>query len=98
MKLALLLLLLPGVALADDAPKMVRVSPGYVSEWSGWAMNEPGKAKLDAHIQAQAQRIAQLESDKAALAAQPALTWTGAAVLVGVGILLGGAVVLAIKR
>ena len=53
---------------------------------------------MDARLTADAQEIAQLRKDKAALEAQPALTWKGAAILVGVGILLGGSVALVVRH
>jgi hypothetical protein len=99
MKLALLVLLVAGTARGEaDAPRMEHVAPGYVITRPSWVLNEPGKEKLDAFIQGDTQTIAQCKADTTALKAEPALTWKGAALLVGIGILLGGTVVLAVKR
>lgn len=98
MKAALLLLLLAGPALADDAPRMTRVVPMATVLEPGWFLNDSGKQKLDDAIVSDRQRIAQLQAENAALAAQPALTWKGAAALVGIGFAVGLVVGLVVGR
>lgn len=98
MKTLALLLLLSLPAGADDAPRMERVEPGHVVTSASWLLNDTGKARLDAAIAADRQRIAQLEQDKTQLGAVPALTWKGAAVLVGAGLVVGLVVGLAVRR
>jgi hypothetical protein len=98
MRLALLAILVCGLARADDTPRMERVAAGHVITEPSWVLNDAGKAKLDAFIQGGAQTAAQCTADTTALKAEPTLTWKGAALLVGVGILLGGSVALLIKH
>lgn len=86
---ALLAMLLSGTARADDAPRMEHVAPGYVITHPSWVLNEPGKTKLDAFIQGDAQTIAQCRSDKAALAAEPTITAKGVLIVGGAILVVG---------
>lgn len=88
---ALLLVLVSRLALADDAPRMVRVMPGHTTPEAAWLLNDSGKAKLDAHIQAEAERAARLELENQQLRDVPALTWGGVFLLIGVGLVAGAA-------
>lgn len=109
MKAALLLLLVASVASAEapinrslnlyqpEAPEMV--------DRPNWILTPEGKAHLDdgiAKLWSEKERLraenAALREKTLELAAQPALTWKGALILVGVGILAGGAVVWVVKR
>lgn len=92
MKLAAILLLLALPARADDAPRKLRAFPvtaGYVVTEPGIFYTDEGNARVAAKLQADAQRLAQLEAEKAALEKIPALTSRGVVLLVGVGIVLG---------
>ena len=94
-----LLCLLSGLAFGQEKRAwQVPPGPGEVVLHPNWVYTPEGKARVDARLTADAQEIAQLRKDKAALEAQPALTWKGAAILVGVGILLGGSVALVVRH
>lgn len=98
----LLLVALPAWA-ADDAPKRAsRVAPGYVVTEAGWFFTDEGKRRVDERLQGDAQKLAQTEADKKACEEVPALTWKGAAALMGVGagvaIIIVGAIMVAAKH
>jgi hypothetical protein len=95
----LALLLASSVAWADDAPRMEPAKVGHVLTYQGWVLNEPGKRKLDDSIARWDKELfhlraanTKLREDITEMAAKPALTWKGAAVLVGIGVVVGIAV------
>lgn len=99
MRVALLLLLLSGPALADDAPRKMRlVAPGHVITEPTWLLTVDGKKKLDDYIAQEVQRVAKLEAEKAECGEVPALTWRGAVGLIGLGILIGGVAAIAVHQ
>lgn len=96
---ALVLLLLGLPAWADDAPRKLRafpVQPGYVVTEPGIFYTDEGNGRVAAKLQADAQRIAQLEAEKAALEKVPALTPGGVVLLLAVGIVAGAAATTAV--
>ena len=100
MKAVALVLLLALPAWADDAPRQLRAFPvtaGYVVTEPAWLYTEEGKARVDARIARDAQVIANQQKRIADLEAQPALTWKGALLLIGGGIVIGAAVAIPIS-
>jgi hypothetical protein len=109
--LALVLLALPALALAGgpctelpgDAPCAQTIERGSPAPHDGWFYTHPGKGRVD-------EKLSELYGERAGLEVEsrhlrssllemekkPALTWRGAVLLVGVGIVLGASAAIAI--
>jgi hypothetical protein len=97
--------LLPAVALGDDAPRALRVAPGYVATQPGWFFTDEGKERVDASIRATNAELAQLREENKTLqqsvttvSASPSLTWKGTLILVAVGLVVGAAVAIPVTK
>ncbi len=104
----LLLFLMPSVAGADT-PRMEKVHDGILIPENGWVLNDEGYEKLRASLDRQHGELITLRAENSSLQlslkemeSKPALTFGGAAVLIGIGLVVGAAlavpVVLLAKR
>lgn len=99
----LLLLLLASSASAQEAEgqdaHMYQAQKTEMVGYPNWVLSPLGRERIAAALQKQAEDIAakeaeaaKLRADVVTLSAKPELTWTGAAILIGIGILAGAAI------
>lgn len=106
----LALCLVSSLAFAQDVPRrMYQVAPTTqaILQHPDWVLTDEGKQRLDATLARHVRELEQLRAENASMRAdlvtwqsKPALTWKGALLLVGVGVVVGAAVAipLAVRR
>ncbi len=95
----LLALLVSTTALGQERMRQVGPGEGLLLVHPDWSLTNEGKQRLDATLERQVRELEQLRVENASLKttlvewqAKPALTWSGALLLVGGGIVLGALV------
>jgi hypothetical protein len=111
--LALILVLLPGLVLGEEAePTIERIEKGAPAPEGGWFLNDPAMESTDAFLEKVQKDLAKAQAERASLqaqneslqasvkaeAAKPGLSPTAVILLVALGALLGGGAVALVHR
>jgi hypothetical protein len=96
---AIALCLIPALAFGDDPGRLYQPPAPEMVGYPNWVLTPDGKARIDARLERYDREVFQLRVENSSLrtdveemAKKPALTFKGAAILVGVGLVLGLAV------